>query len=471
MVALSLSRRSVGLISAIILARILSPADYGVVAIGLLCVFFFQVLTEMGIQTNLIQERKHDQILLSTAWTLEVIRGLFILILIQLFASTIAIFFNKPEATPIIRVLGLIPFIKSFANIKIVYFQKDLHFNKLFIYEFCGAVGGVLSAVVTALVLRNAWALVFGQLTSTIICTILSYVFFPEIPKLSFDGNSILKLYSFGKWVLFGTIISYFALEGDKYFVGKLFGIEVLGIYKMASMLVNIIVQEFGKSITKVLYPAYSKISRDKQKLKNSFLKSYEIILSMIAPACLGLYIITDDLVPILWGNKWLEMIPIMKLISLAGLARVFFISGSGLFYSLNKPQYNFYCEIFRASVLLVSFLILPGIFGISGIAISLIIANIMVYFIYLFLWRSILQINKFEFIQIYFPIMLSLSGMFGSLLVIKMNFNSGGVRLGLTILCGIISYSFILYLLHKIYSIGPFCFIKNFLKANNNFN
>lgn len=451
-----LARRSVGLISAVILARILSPTDYGLVAVGLLCVSLFRIFTEVGIKPNLIQERDHNADLLSTAWTLEVTRGLVICVVIFFMAPIGADFFHQPAATPIIRAMSVIPLLSSIANIKIIYFQRELEFHKQFIYEFSGAVVGIITAVISALILRNAWALVFGQVAAELTLTILSYIFFPELPRITFERHSLRKLYTFGKWVFLGGIVSYFAMEGDKYFVGRLFGVELLGMYKMASMLTRIITDEFGKSITKVFFPAYSKISGDLYKLKSVFLKSYETLLSILAPSCLGLFIIADDFIPVILGNKWLGMIPLLKLLALAAFVRTFCISGSGLFYSLNKPKYNATCEIIRAAVLLILLLILPNIIGVSGVIIALIVANASPFILHLILWNHSLDIKTNDLLKIYFPLILSLSVMLVLLSVLKMILDEGLIRLILSVCTGIVVYCSVLFSIYRIFDVGP---------------
>lgn len=452
------------MISAIILARILSPTDYGLVAVGLLCVSLFQIFTEVGIKPNLIQERDHNADLLSTAWTLEVTRGLVICVVIFFMAPTGADFFHQPAATPIIRAMSVIPLLSSIANIKIIYFQRELEFHKQFIYEFSGALVGIITAVTSALILRNAWALVLGQVATQLTLTILSYIYFPELPRIIFARHSLRKLYTFGKWVFLGGIVSYFAIEGDKYFVGRLFGVEVLGIYKMASMLTSIITNEFGKSITNVLFPAYSKISGDLCALRGVFLKSYESLLSILAPACLGLFITADDFVPVILGNKWLGMIPLLKLLALASFVRVFFVSGAGLFWSLNKPKYNAACEIIRAAVLLTFLLILPARIGVSGVIISLLIANVAAFILYLILWKHIFDIKMNELLKIYSPLILSLSVMVGLLSILKMFLDEGLIRLILCISAGVVVYFFVLFSVYKIFNIGPSYIFKYFI-------
>ena len=463
MVGLRLARRSVGLISAIVLARILAPADYGLVAVGLLCISLFEVLTEFGVRANLVRERRHDVALLSTAWTLEVLRGLVISIVVFAAAPVAAAFFNQPGAVPIVRAMSLIPLLRSVANIKIVYFQREMEFHKQFAYQLCGIVGGLGTAVAAAIILRNAWALVLGQLAASLISSVLSYVFFPEFPRICFNGRALAGLYSFGKWVFVGSILSYFALEGDKYFTGRLFGVAVLGAYKLASMTTNIIVQEFGKSVTQVFFPAYSKISGDTRALRKVFIQAYGSLLSIIAPLCLGLSVAAADFVGVVLGNKWLEIVPLLQLLAIAGFARTLFISGGGLSYALNKPNYNAICEAGRAMILLACLLFFPARIGVLGVAVSVLIANVTAFVAYLRCWSKLLDVGPGYFLKTYASVLCSLLAMLAVLFPVKMCLEGGLLRLIVSVSAGMAAYIASQVALYRFFNIGA---LRSFLYA-----
>ena len=456
MLALRVARRSVGLISAVVLARILSPQDYGTVAVGLLCVSLVQVLTEVGVKQNLIQERHHSRELVSTAWTVEVIRGVIITGLIFFLAPLAGVFFRQPEATAIVRGLSFVPLLRSIQNIKIVYFQRELQFNKVFLYEFSGTIGGLVTAVTAALILRNAWALVLGQIAAVSIPTGLSYVLFPEWPRFRLDKSNLKQLYTFGKWMFLATLVSYFALQGDKFFVGRLFDTTVLGMYMMAAMITNVIINELGKGISTVLFPAYAKIKSDLNKLKDAFVKSYECLLSILVPACLGLYLISDDFVSVVLGEKWVEMIPILKLLAIAGIARGLLVSASGLFLALGRPKYNFIGEIVRASTLLVLLLILPPMYGVSGVAFSLLLANFVAFPIYMLLWRSLLALKLIELFKMYLTLVANLAIMYITVSFLRTLLTTGLTRLLVSVIVGLACYFLCSLVIYRYFDKGP---------------
>ena len=435
------AQRSVGLVSAVILARILSPEEFGAVAVGLLCVSLVRVFSDAGVKQNLIQERHHSDDLLSTAWTVEVLRGLTITVIVFLLAPLGARFFGQPDATAIIRGLGLLPLIHAIPHVKVIYFERELDFRRVFIYRLSGTVGGLAVAVATALIMRNAWALVLGQLAAAAIPAVLSYILFPEWPQFRMDRASLRRLYVFGRWMFLATTISYFNLQGDRFFVGRLFDARVLGMYTMAAMLTGIIIQEFGKSIASVLFPAYARIKGDEKRLSEAFAKSYEFLLNLLVPTCVGLALVSDDLVSVVFGNSWTGMSPILGLLAVAAVPRVMCISGGGLFLALGRPKYNFICEVVRGAAMLLFLLVLPPVYGLTGVVWALLLANLAMAPVYLELCRRLVRFGRAEILRIYGPLAVLLVAETVAVTVSMAALRPGVLRLLVAALSGVVAY------------------------------
>jgi O-antigen/teichoic acid export membrane protein len=456
MMALRIARRSVGFISAVMLARIIPPEEYGIVAVGIMCVSFSQILTEIGVKQHLIKHRKHTNILLNTAWTVEMLRGVLIFLLIVGLAPLVAEFFRLPEAIQVMRVLAILPLLRSAANIRIVYFRRELEFNKEFIYEASGAVAGVSVAIVSGIVLRNAWALVFGQLATVIVSTCMSYVFYPKMPCFSLDKQSIRTLYEFGRWVLIGSLVSYIALEGDKYAMGRLFGPRSLGVYRMASMILIMGIREPAKAITTVFFSAYSKASNDMPRLKRMFLEYYSSLVSILSPFGLIMLFAAEDFAKVVLGEKWIEIIPYLKILSLASITSTFFLSAGGLFWSINKPKWNTFCEISRASILVLLITSLHTVVGSIGIPISMLAANVFVLFLYAIFWIACIGIDLANLALVLLPIVAALAASALGTAALSEWIRPGIVRLVVVGFCGSALYFGVLFSIGIIFGIGP---------------
>jgi PST family polysaccharide transporter len=304
---------------------------------------------------------------------------------------------------------------------------------------------------------------VLGQIATVSIPTALSYILFPELPRPMLNKESLKQIYVFGKWIFFATLVSYFALQGDKFFVGRLFDADVLGMYSMATMITNIIIQEFGKGISSVLFPAYAKIKGDLKRLKEGFLKSYELLVELLVPASLGLYLVSDDLVIVILGDKWLQMIPILKLLAITAMVRGLSVSGSGLVLGLGRPKYSFIAEMVRALALLIFLLILPFKYGVQGVIVSLLLANSIAFPVHFAFWNHLLRFKVADIAKIYAVLAALLGVIFASACSVIAILNPGVIRLILSILAGLSSYCLVAFLIHKYIGVGPVRLLHSF--------
>jgi len=231
---LRLSSRALGFARTIVLARLLFPADFGLIAMAMLVVTGLDSITQTGIQQALIQKKNDIEKCLDTAWAVALARNLVLCLTLVLAAPLVAGFFETPRLTDIIRVVSLSVLLSGFANIGIVFFQKDLEFDKQFGFEWWASLAEFALTVLLAFLLRDVWALVWGGLAGNVLRVLLSYVLHPYRPAFRFDPASFRELMSFGKWVSGYTVLLFAAFQMDSILIGRLLGAEDLGFYQMA---------------------------------------------------------------------------------------------------------------------------------------------------------------------------------------------------------------------------------------------
>ncbi|MCX6984830.1 MAG: oligosaccharide flippase family protein, partial [Lentisphaerae bacterium] len=190
-----------GLARLVILARLLAPHDFGLMGIALLTMSTIETFSQTGFQQALIHKKENIESYLDAAWTVLIMRGLVLFGILYFAAPFAASFFDVPEAKPIIQVIGLSVLFQALTNIGVIYFQKELEFNKEFIYQFAGTLADFTVAILAVLILRNVWALVFGLLAGNGVRCIMSYVIHPYRPRLSPDLAKAHQLFGFGKWI------------------------------------------------------------------------------------------------------------------------------------------------------------------------------------------------------------------------------------------------------------------------------
>ena len=365
----------------VILARILTPHDFGLMGIALLTMATLETFSQTGFQSALIQKKDNIESYLNAAWTVLILRGFILFAILYLFAPYAAIFFNAPEAKPIIQVLSLSFLLQSFANIGVIYFQKELEFNKQFIYQLSGTLADFVVAISAVLILRNVWALVFGLLAGNVARCFVSYLMHPYRPHLSSDLWKAKKLFGFGRWILGSGILVFLTTQGDDIFVGKLLGATVLGFYQMAYRISNMSATEITHVISQVTFPAYSKLQDDILKLREAYLKVLQVTAFLSFPIAGLIFVLAHDFTRIFLGEKWMPMVPAIMVLVLAGLVRSIVATTGPIFYAVGKPKIETRWQVIRLFViaaLIYPFTIKWGILGASIVVfLSIFISNI----------------------------------------------------------------------------------------------
>jgi O-antigen/teichoic acid export membrane protein len=369
MFALRTIQQLFGLVRLVILARILAPHDFGLMGIALLTMATLDTFSQTGFQVALIQKKKNIKPYLDSAWTVIVLRGLVLFGILYLIAPYAAIFFNTLEAKPIIQVIGVVVLLQAFSNIGVIYFQKELEFDKQFVYQLSGTLADFIVAVSAALILRNVWALVFGLLAGNVVRFVMSYLIHPYRPHLSFDLRKAKELFGFGKWALGSSILMFLIIQGDDAFVIKFLSVTMLGFYQMAYRISNMPATEITHVISQVTFPAYSKMQNDIPTLREAYLKVLKVTAFLSFPIAGLIFVLAPDFTMVFLGEKWMPMVPAMQVLVFWGLIRSIGATTGPIIYATGRPKiltkYQF-LQLIMVIVFIYPFTMYWGIFGTS---------------------------------------------------------------------------------------------------------
>jgi lipopolysaccharide exporter len=379
--SLRILNRGLGFIRTLILARLLAPEDFGLLGIALLSISTLETFSQTGFEAALIQKKENIESYLDTAWTVSVIRGLVLFLILLLCAPIIADFFNSPQAILIIRVIAISTLLSGLRNIGIIFFRKELEFNKQFFYEFSATVVNISVAITLAFLLRNVWALVWGGLASNFVRLFMSYIIQPYRPRIDFDKARFLGLFGFGRWVLGSSILIFLITQGDDIFLGKMLGVTALGLYQMAYLISNLPATEITHVISQVTFPAYSKIQDNLVRLRDGYLKVLHITTFISIPVAVGIFTLSSEFTQIFLGEKWMQIVPIIQILVFAGLVRSIAATAGYVFYAIGKSKFDTILQIIRLIVLALAIYPLSQKYGILGVSsavlCSIFIANI----------------------------------------------------------------------------------------------
>jgi len=361
-----------------VLARVLTPAQFGIFGIATLVLAFLEMLTETGINIILIQSKKEIEEYVSSAWVVSIIRGTFIGLCIAISSPLIASFFNTPSAAGILLLISIVPFIRGFINPSEVKLQKDLKFRYEFWFRTSIFAFDALVAVILVVLTHSVFSLVWGLIAGALLELIISFTLMKPLPRLSIRRDYFNEIFHKGKWITAYGIFNYIAQNGDNLTVGKVMGASSLGIYAMAYNISTLPISEITDVVSKVVFPVYTKISGDVQRLKSAFFKSTLIIAVSTVGIGAVLFFFPSQVIHIILGDKWLSAAPVLRVLAMYGVLRAISGSASSLFLGVERQRYVTNMTFIRFVGLAVTIYPSVRIFGLVGAAYSALISVII---------------------------------------------------------------------------------------------
>jgi O-antigen/teichoic acid export membrane protein len=331
--------RGLGVIKMIILARLLSPLEFGILGLAILSINILNVFSETGIESALIQKNKIGRAELDTAWTISLIRGLVLFCILFMSAGWFASYFDNSTLEPVLKLMAVVFILGGFVNIGLVFFQKELAFKKKVSLDLVSDIAGAIATILLAFWLRNVWALVLGTIVWTIVKCLGSYYMHSYRPKLFWDWSLAKSLLNFGKHIFWISIVTFIVTSGDDALVGKLLGLTALGFYTMAYNIANVPVSSLAGIIGKISFPAYSILQKEPARLSEAFRKVIEAALFILLPLTVLIILLAKDFTLIFLGEKWLPMVPVLKILALLGFFRGLTNIFSPIQLAVNRPD------------------------------------------------------------------------------------------------------------------------------------
>jgi lipopolysaccharide exporter len=339
MVTLKMLDRGIGLISTIVLARLLVPEDFGIVAMASSVLALLELLSTFGFDIALIRQPDIQRSHYDTAWTLNCILEVGMAVALAALAYPAARYYGDHRVAAVALVLSLGPLAQAFENIGIVNFRREMNFRKEFIYLASKRVLSVVIALPLAFALRSYWALVLGTVAGRIIGTCLSYVMEPYRPRFSLAQRATLM--GFSQWILVISVLQYLLGRSSDWILGRMAGSRSLGVYNMSFEIASLPASELVAPINRAVYPAYVQIASDREALGREYLTVIGLIAAIALPAAVGLVAVADRTVPLLLGPNWLDAIPLIQLLAVAGSIQVLRTNTYSVYLAAGVPRYQ----------------------------------------------------------------------------------------------------------------------------------
>lgn len=402
----------VQLVRTVILARLLFPNDIGLFALASLAMNTTGVfLLNPGFSSAIVQEKGDIKKYLDSAWTVNLIRNIFLaIILFFLVAPLAGDFFHNSTVIPLTKVLALAFIIDGLHSISISLLQREFQFNKLFFYDVLSVIIEVVAVTVSAFILKNAWALVIGALVGKVAYLIFSYLLSSWRPHLTLDLSGAKHLFRFGKWIGLAGIITFLVSQGDRLVIGRLLEVSELGFYQFAFALGTLPAIEIGRSLGKILLPLYSKLQSDIKLLRKAFLKILRVVFSIIIPALVGIFILANEIVRFVYGTRWLPMVPILYVIIIYSLVKSFELMTNPLFLGIGRPRIQTLVLAIQSVAMFLVVIPLTKSFGAVGTAWAVLMGLVIAQLVWLFKLKKAIRLGLKTIIKtLSLPILASL--------------------------------------------------------------
>lgn len=373
-----MSTRAIAFARTIILARILSPSQFGIFGIASLVIVFLEIFTETGINVFLIQRKKSIDKYLDTAWVVSIVRGFIIFLIIVALSGPISIFFNSPGSKNTIFLISFVSLVRGFINPSIVNFQKQIQFSKEFWFKLVVFLFDSTVAVLMSYYLSSAIGVVWGLIAGALLELVLSFVFVRPWPKLKFDVSRLREVLSKGKWLTGAGIFQFMFRQGDDAVVGKILGESQLGIYQVAYKIATLPISEITDVVGRVTLPVYVKISTDPRRLKRAFIKTTVTIALLAISLGIALFVFGESIVRIFLGSSWLEVVPLINVLIVFGVVQAIANSFNSLLLARGYQKYVTITTLINILGLAVTIVPLTSRYGLSGAVLAPLAGSIL---------------------------------------------------------------------------------------------
>jgi PST family polysaccharide transporter len=350
-----LGNQIISLIIFFILARLLTPEEFGLVAMANAFLAVIQIFLEQGIAQALIQRQELESEYLDTAFWLTLIIGTIITVFGVTTASLAAQFFHQPQLTLIIQCLSLLCIISSLGQVQQAFLERNFAFKELATRGLLATVISGIIGVIFAVYGFGIWSLVSQQIVQAIIGTLVLWKASDWRPRWQFSRRSFQDLSNFGINILGFKIVNFFNDKVNDFLIGYFFGAVTLGYYSLATRVLATITQVIVKTSQDIALPTFSRLQQTPEKLLQAFYQATQLTSLLALPTFLGTITLAPDLISVI-GQQWLPALPLIQILAIMGILRSVTFFTSSVFIAMGKPAWWFQLGVLKMMLNLLGF-------------------------------------------------------------------------------------------------------------------
>ncbi len=396
MVFFKIVERGIGAVSTLILVRLLSKDDFGVVAIAMAVIGLLELLGNFSFDVTLIQQSEVSRDDMDSAWSCNLVLCLTEALLVIAIAAPFAQFYEDPRLLPVVICLSVIFFGSALSNIGVVMFRKEMEFDKEFKFLLYRKLAGFVVTVPLAFLLQSYWALVIGIVASQLVRIVTSYTMHDYRPRLCF--TKWRELYSFSKWLYINNLILFINTRSAEFILGKTSGSAAVGSYAISNEISSLPTTDLVAPINRAIFPGYALIKHDPTVLTKGYLDIAGLIALLALPFGFGIAASAALMVPVLLGRGWLDTVTLIQFIAISGGLSALLTNATAAFIAIGRPV--LITQVFGLRILLLlPLMVWASIdYGALGAAAALLVTTCVMTPINLFVTFRVLNIRYADY-------------------------------------------------------------------------
>lgn len=362
----------------LVLATLLTPADFGIVAlVTVVSGFFERVVGDTGTSSAIVQRETLTHGLVSSILYLNILVGFTTSMLFIVAANPIAIFLGDQETIDFIRIAGLLAVVNSFTYVPLALFRRKLQFSKLAISNLANAIVTGLSSIGLALADYGPWSIVYGNLAGSVVGVVVAWSMSGWRPARYFSRADLSEISTFSAYLSAKNLFGYVTYAGDRYVVGVLVGVADLGFYGLANRLMRYPTQIVAQTYRSTVFPGLARIQNDHAAMADAYRRSVSTIAYLVFPLCVGVAAVSVPLVSFALAPVWEPVAPVLAIIACTSALQAVASTTGSLYTARGRTDLAFRWQV-GSSIVSMIFYLTGSLWGVNGVAAGYLLATLL---------------------------------------------------------------------------------------------
>ena len=407
------------LIIFLLLARLLTPETFGLIALANVFLAFMRIFLDQGFAKALIQREHLEPEHKDAAFWSQVGFGILLTAITFSTAGLVAGVFNQPKLIPILQYLSLIFIINSLSRVHDALLSRKFVFKVIALRSLLATTISGIIGVTMAMKGYGVWSLVTLNIAAELVCLIVIWGTVDWRPKLRFSFKHFQDLYSFGMYLLAFKFIKFFDKRADNLLIGYFLGEVALGYYAIAYRILEVMTQLLVKTVDKVALPTFSRLQTEPERFRSLFYKTTQFTSLIAFPTYLGVVVFAPELIVTLFGKQWIPAIEPMQILALEGILLAISLFHKSVFISMGKPSWTVKVSLINATANLIACLIAVR-WGIVAVALAYVISSYLVFPVSQWAVNRLIKIELMTYLRQFATPLVSSTIMVGAIVIVK---------------------------------------------------